>query len=34
MALEIISAEDALKVGRLSRQKGYPSRGRDDDRLR
>jgi hypothetical protein len=33
MALEIISAEDALKAGRLNRQKGYPARGRDDDRL-
>jgi len=33
MALEIISAEDALKKGRLNREKGFPSRSRDGARL-
>jgi tetratricopeptide (TPR) repeat protein len=33
MALEIISAEDALAAGRKNREKGYPARGRDDARL-
>ena len=33
MALEIISAEDALQTGRLNKEKGYPVRARDGHRL-